>query len=299
MLDCYLSALNGSPSKRTARRIIVGFDHILSAYSDVTLLKEGGQKAAYRATDPALGLVVIKIGRYPSASALERIRREVSVLREIESPYYPKSLGFRTLDPDLFVITEEYVDASPLTCCMEAFAVPQKALGLLHGLALGLDVLWQRRIVHRDVKPDNILVTPSGTPKIIDLGIARLLDADSLTETLNARGPCTPVYAAPEQLKNRKAHIDTRTDQFGLGIVFLQLLFGGRHPFDPRVVGSGESIVHNILSGAWAKTEIAALRLPEAFSTMASRLLGSEPYKRYRNSAALLDAIRICEEAYS
>ena len=277
----------------------MGFDHVLSAYTDVTLLKEGGQKVVYRATDPALGLVVIKIGRYPSMPALERIRREVSVLREIESPYYPKNLGFRTLEPDLFVITEEYVEGSPLACCMEAFTAPQKALRLLQELVLGLDVLWQRRIVHRDVKPDNILVTPPGTPKIIDLGIARLLDADSLTQTLNARGPCTPVYAAPEQLKNRKAHIDTRTDQFGLGIVFLQLLFAGRHPFDPRVVGSGESIVHNILSGAWARAELAALRVPQAITTMASRLLGGEPYKRYRNTAALLESVRMCREAYS
>ena len=79
-------------------------DHLLSAYSDVTLLKEGGQKAAYRATDPVLGRVVVKIGRYPSALALERIRREVMVLQEIQSPFYPKNLGFKTVGPDLFVI---------------------------------------------------------------------------------------------------------------------------------------------------------------------------------------------------
>jgi serine/threonine-protein kinase len=128
------------------------------------LLKEGGQKAAYRATDPTLGRVVVKIGRYPSPVALERIRREIAVLQSIESPYYPKNLGFKTLDPDLFVITEEYVESCALPSCMEAFAKPQRAVRFMHELVYGLDVLWQRRIVHRDVKPDNILVTPSGTP---------------------------------------------------------------------------------------------------------------------------------------
>jgi eukaryotic-like serine/threonine-protein kinase len=203
------------------------------------------------------------------------------------------------LDPDIFVITEEYVESRPLTYCMEAFATPGSSIRFVHNLVHGLDVLWQRRIVHRDVKPDNILVTPSGRPKIIDLGIARLLDADSLTHSLNARGPCTPVYAAPEQLKNRKAQIDARTDQFSLGIVLLQLLFTGRHPFDPAVVGSGESIVHNILSGVWAKGALSALRVPQQIEKTVTRLLGDEPFKRYRSTAAILEALRSCEEASS
>lgn len=153
----------------------MAFDQVLSAYSNVALLKEGGRKAAYRATDSALGVVVVKIGRYPSDAALERIRREFSVLQEIESPYYPKVFGFRTLDPDLFVITEEYVESMPLSSRLAAFSDPRRAFRLLHELVLGLDVLWQRRTVHRDVKPDNILLTPTGSPKIIDLGMPLFL----------------------------------------------------------------------------------------------------------------------------
>lgn len=63
-------------------------------------------------------------------------------------------------------------------------------------------------------------------PCIIDLGIARFLDLESLTRTISPMGPCTPIYAAPEQLTNNKALIDPRTDFFGLGIIALELYLG-------------------------------------------------------------------------
>jgi serine/threonine-protein kinase len=271
------------------------YENILGSYTDVVLLKEGGQKAAYRANDPIHGRVVVKIGRYPSASALERIRREVEVLRCLKSSYYPKNIDFRTEAPNLFVIVEEYVESQPLSALLTSFSSPPAALRLLKQLVVALDIIWQKRVVHRDLKPDNILVLADKSPKIIDLGIARLLDEDSVTKTVNVRGPCTPAYAAPEQLKNRKAQIDQRTDQFGLGIVFVQLLLNGRHPFDPNVVGSGDSIPTNILSGNWARATFKALKHAASVEVLITKLLGPEPHNRYRNCDALIRAIETCE----
>jgi len=271
------------------------FDKILRSYTDVVLLKEGGQKAAYRARDPKHGQVVVKIGRYASGNALERIRREVQVLRGVASAYYPKNIDFRTEPPNLFVIVEEYVDSQPLSANLTNLHNPRTALLFLKQLVLGLDIIWQKRIVHRDLKPDNILVLADMSPKIIDLGIARLLDEDSLTPTINARGPCTPAYASPEQLKNRKAQIDQRTDQFSLGILFVQLLLKGGHPFDPHVVGSGDSIPTNILNNSWSRAAFKQLGPPPSLEALASKLLGPEPYNRYRNSDPLLKAIEQCE----
>ena len=215
---------------------------ILGDYLDVVLLKQGGQKAAYRGRHPAYGQVVVKIGTYASLNGLKRIQREVEVLRGLSSVYYPRNIAFTTNPPNYFVIVEEYVPSTPLSYCLDQFLKPKDSLGFLKHLVTGLSVIWDKRVVHRDVKPDNILVLADATPKIIDLGIARLLDDESLTRTINAREPCTPNYAAPEQLKNRKAQIDQRADQFGLGIVFVQLALGGDHPFDPSVVGGGDSI---------------------------------------------------------
>jgi eukaryotic-like serine/threonine-protein kinase len=272
------------------------FEEILAQYSDVALLKQGGQKAAYRAIDKQYGPVVVKVGQVSSAQGLERIRREVSTLQQIESEYYPRQIDFRTLPDGGFVIVEEYVPSHPLSECLTEYGDPGRALALLKHLIEGLDLLWQRRIVHRDVKPDNLLIPAEGPPKIIDLGIARLMDAESLTQTINGRGPCTPVYAAPEQLKNRKARIDPRTDQFGLGIVFLQLLLGGCHPFDPALVGRGDSIVYNILADAWARPALATLGLAEPWRALVSGLLGNEPFRRFRDANRLRQKIAECEK---
>ena len=107
-----------------------------------------------------------------------------------------------------------------------------------------LDVIWRRNVVHRDIKPANILITPAGEPRVIDLGIARFLDDTSLTASIACCGPATPIYAAPEQLINRKAMINVRTDFFLLGILVLELMHGF-HPFDPQHVGNQNSLIEN------------------------------------------------------
>lgn len=190
------------------------FDHtdVLSAYTNPILIKHGGQKVVYRASDPARGEVVLKVGQYSSPSSLERIRREVSVLKDIDSDYYPKNYDFQELSNDRFLIIEEYVDALPPSDCFQDFREPKSILEFIIHLVTGLTIIWDKRVVHRDLKPDNILIRQNGPPKIIDLGIARLLDLESLTRTLAMRGPCTPIYAAPEQLANRKTEISVRTD---------------------------------------------------------------------------------------
>lgn len=276
------------------------FNHqdILSAYSNPILLKEGGQKVVYRVTHPTHGESALKIGQYSTPQSLERIRREVAVLKDIDSEYYPKNYDFEVLSNDRFLILEEYIDSKPLSSHLQDYADPKHALGLIEHLVKALKIIWEKRIVHRDLKPDNILILPSAPPKIIDLGIARLLDMDSITRTLAMRGPCTPIYAAPEQLTNRKTEITTRTDQFNLGIILLQLLMRGKHPFDPTVVGSGASTVDNIMRGKWAKATLNAAEFA-ALRTLLTRLLGREPYQRYRNDELLMTDLRKASEAYS
>ena len=264
-------------------------------YLDVVLLKQGGQKAAYCGRHAEHGQVVVKIGTYTSPNGLKRIQREVEVLRGLSSIYYPRNIAFSTTAPNNFVIVEEYVPSVPLSSCLDQFSKPAKALAFLNHLVQGLSIIWDKRVVHRDIKPDNILVLPDGTPKIIDLGIARLLDDESLTRTFNARGPCTPNYASPEQLKNRKVQIDQRADQFGLGIVLVQLLLNGAHPFDPIVVGSGDSIVANILAATWSRARLQQCSHPLSIQALAEKLLGHEPFQRYRTTALLLAAITDCQ----
>ena len=114
----------------------------------------------------------------------------------------------------------------------------------------GHSVIWDKNIVHRDLKPENIIIRPNGMPCIIDLGIAGFLDLESLTKTISPMGPCTPIYAAPEQLTNNKNIIDPRTDFYGLGIIALELYLGV-HPFDSTYVGNQYSIVENIMQNKY------------------------------------------------
>lgn len=276
--------------------IAENFQDILATFPDAQLLKEGGQKAVFLITHPKYGKAVLKVGNYASSQTLERIQREVRTLREIDSAYYPKIFDFQVLPDNRFLIIEQYVDCIPLSSCLDQYADPIKVLVLLRELVIGLKIIWEKQIVHRDIKPDNILIASNGQPIIIDLGIARLLNEESLTQTLALRGPATPLYAGPEQLLNRKANIDIRTDQFNLGIITLQLLMKGIHPFDPAIVGAGENIVENILAGRWYR---GVFSNPDilCLQPLVEKLLGKEPYMRFRTPDTLMRQIDECLEA--
>jgi serine/threonine protein kinase len=254
-------------------------DDILASFPGTQPLGKGGQKVVFTFDHPEFGKRVLKIGCYASPSALERIRREVGVLKELHSPYFPTHFSFELVNPNRYFITEEFLDGPTLDEAFASFDCEASACMLAHYLLLGLTVLWEKRVVHRDLKPQNIIIC-SDFPRIIDLGIARLLDEESLTLSAAPFGPCTRHYAAPEQLENRKRDIDQRTDQFALGIVLSQALLHGQHPFAPQVMG-GDSIPQNILCNVWARDQLAT-SISGPMLAFLERLLGHEPYMRYR-----------------
>jgi serine/threonine protein kinase len=229
------------------------YEDIIAQYNVVATLGQGGQKIVFAVDHPQYGSCVLKIGAFKSQMSLERVIREVETLRAISSQYYPKEFAFQVVDSHRFYILEERIDGQPLSSQMNRFSSASAATKLVIQIVNGLMLLWERRIVHRDVKPANIIITPTGNPRIIDLGIARLLDLASLTHSLAPFGPCTPNYASPEQLQNRKHEINHRADQFCVGTIYGQLLLRGSHPFDPSVVGDGQSIPENIINGRWAR----------------------------------------------
>ena len=256
-------------------------DDILARFPNPMPLGGGGQRKVFAIEHPQFGETVLKIGAYESQQGLERIQREVQVLSSIQSDYYPRHYAFQIVDGNRFFIIEERLAGKPLTDYVDAFTLPSEATALLQQLTTGLRLLWDARIVHRDVKPANIIITAERQPKIIDLGIARLLDLESLTATQGYRGPCTPSYASPEQLRNLKHAINHRSDLFSLGIVYAQLLLGGLHPFDPGVVGSGETIPENILDDSWSRERFDGDEL-RAVRPVLAKMLGHHPYERYR-----------------
>ncbi len=265
-------------------------DELVRRCSDVISLAEGGQKKVLAAVHPEFGPVVIKYGEYRYSSSLERISREVALLREIESRYYPKQYEFLIEPVDrVFLVVEERLDAVELTRVKNRFSSDAEISGLLAHLVCALNVIWQRNVVHRDIKPANILITCDNEPRIIDLGIARFLDDTSLTASIAGRGPATPIYAAPEQLVNRKAMINVRTDFFLLGILVLELMHGF-HPFDPQHVGNQNSLLENIMLGSYVPVDQDRDGRLVGF---VERVLQTQPFKRLRTVDALMTQLRM------
>lgn len=270
------------------------FDDLIHRCSDIKLLAEGGQKKVWSATHPDYGAIVIKHGGYRYTNSLERIEREVALLQEIKSRYYPKNYQF-LIDPVRreFLIVEEHLDAVELTYVRDRFTTDSQIRELLAELFCALDVLWQRNVVHRDIKPANILITPENYPRIIDLGIARFLDATSLTATIAGQGPGTPIYAAPEQLQNKKAMINVRTDFFLLGLLILELMHGF-HPFDPNYVGNHNTLVENIITGNYVAPDPGRDAKLVGFI---QRVLEPQPFKRFRTVDAAMGSLELERES--
>lgn len=261
----------------------ININEVFNICSDVEELFDGGQRKTFKATHPNYGSVVLKTGNYESLASLERIKREIECLRSIDSTYFPKNYEF-TICPNNreYLIIEEYIKSKQLSEIKNYYNSEQKIIKLLKELILGLQILWSKRIVHRDIKPDNILITAEFRPKIIDLGIARFLDLESLTKTIYVSGPCTPVYASPEQLLNKKQFIDMRTDFFCIGIILLELHLGF-HPFNPLKVGNELSIPDNIVRGLYVSPSYKTTTTQ--FEYLINKLLKPQPFQRFRHYA--------------
>lgn len=249
------------------------------AFTLIKNLKPGGQKNVYLIQHQNYGTCVLKVGKCSSSSGLQRIKREVEILKDIDSQYFPKNFEFTYCDDGKFQIIEQYIESKNLSECKEYFTDENTIINLFLQLIDGLKLLWDKRIVHRDIKPDNILIKSNLTPAIIDLGIARDLQGESLTQTILQRGPCTPVYASPEQLSNDKDNIDIRTDFFALGIIMAEL-FLKTHPFSPELVGKGMSIIENISDGNYSLNSYRIMS--DEFQEVIRKLLEVKPYNRYR-----------------
>lgn len=244
------------------------------------------------AEHPNFGPVVIKYGEYRFTASLERITREVDLLRDLESRYYPNHFEF-FVEPVQreFLVVEERLDAVELEGARDRFGGYDSVLQLLRHLVCALRILWARNVVHRDLKPKNILITLQDEPRVIDLGIARFLDEDSITQSLAPRGPATPIYAAPEQMMNKKSMINSRTDFFLLALLCLELIHR-HHPFDPAHVGNQKSAIENIASGIYVHPPNDC---PEMLAEFIEKNLSPRPFQRMRTVKSVMDHLDMDE----
>ena len=261
----------------------------LGAYRLERELGQGGMGTVWlarRADGRFEGMAALKLLNLAlvSATGQERFRREGSVLARLAHPGIARLLDAGVGASGQPYLVLEYVDGQPI----DAFA-RERALSEAARIRLFLQVLaavghaHANLIVHRDLKPSNIFVTTDGTVKLLDFGIARLLDAESVNDrsmlTLAGGRTFTPLYAAPEQVHG--ADLTTATDVYALGVL-LYVLLSGRHPTAEGARTPAECVT------ALLDAEPARLGLGD-LDTILAKALRKAPGERYQTVAAFGD----------
>jgi len=218
-----------------------------------------------------------------SASARERMRQEALLLLQIDHPNVVRA--FQVLeDGGRLGLVLEYMPAGDLARRLGAGAMPwRQAVEVMVSILAGLQALHHRHLVHRDIKPGNILMAADGTPKITDLGVARDPYARMKTQTGMVIG--TAEYMAPEQIQ--AAAVDARTDIYAAGIVLFEMLLG-RTPF------AGLSDFEVRVAHVQSPPELGPLAsvCPEAIIRAVARALAKDPADRFESATGFSRALQ-------
>ncbi|MDQ1348837.1 MAG: Non-specific serine/threonine protein kinase [Acidobacteriota bacterium] len=273
----------------------------IGGYEIVRLLGEGGMGAVFlaRRTDPQFQqLVAIKLVRsaLPSAVALARFVGERQTLAQLAHPNIARLLDGGSTEEGLPYLVLEFVEGLPIDRFVDERGLTLEArLDLILAVAAGVEHAHGHLVVHRDLKPGNILVTGDGVPKLLDFGIAKLLgDDEAEPERRTSTRVLTPAWASPEQILGRP--ITTATDVHALGLLLYRLL-AGAHPFE-RDEGNAIATARAICELEPVKPSLAAVDpalgrcLAGDLDTIVLRALAKEPQRRYPSVTALVDDLR-------
>jgi serine/threonine protein kinase len=198
-------------------------------YTCEGIIKTGGQGSVFKMKHPENGECALKV---TAPVFYERVERETEVLKSIDDPTMYKLIDYGhfqirgQLCP--YTITV-FIEGDDLQSVLrsEGAINEDRVKKILVSVCTALNIMWRKRIVHRDIKPDNIMIRNDRSAVLIDLAIARLVDRTSLT--LDGHWLGTPGYMSPEQAKAVKT-LTVKSDVFALGIIGYQALTG-QHPF--------------------------------------------------------------------
>ncbi len=206
------------------------------SYSECIQIGKGGQKTVYRVK---AGSSIFALKIIPNSSDA-RVKQEIGILTSLQCSNVPHVYESEIVVDDvtgdeMLYMIEEFIDGSSLRSILQAKGCIDIVLGsrILETLLRIECTLEERQIIHRDIKPDNIMITRNATVYLIDFGIAKVVTADSLTLTSQIHGPCTPLYAPRELAENARRQQDVRTDLYQIGVSLYES-FAGENPFKPK-----------------------------------------------------------------
>lgn len=210
---------------------------LVSNLTNVHLLSRGGQRVVFSAGHTSHGSVVVKFTIIDNPTKVSRADREILAIKQVEAlcsnipKIYEHSQA--TLHGDTYyVVLEQRIEGQTLEQILNSGQILdlKSAVSLLEALLTCCSVLEEKHLVHRDIKPANIIKDSAGKFWLIDFGIIRHLDLVSITNSGDQYGPHTPGYAPPEQFRNSKSEIDSRSDIFSIGMT-VRTAVTGKNPF--------------------------------------------------------------------
>jgi serine/threonine-protein kinase len=258
---------------------------VLSHYRLEERLGAGGMGVLYRATDLKLGrAVAVKLlARHlvTDETAKARFVREARAASALDHSNIANVHEIGEEDGELFIVMALY-DGETLARRLEKGRLPvDEAIGVLRQVGLGLEAAHRAGIVHRDIKPSNILRTSSGTLKILDFGVAKLLDESQAKMTQAGQPIGTVLYMSPEQLTGKQ--VDARSDLWSLGVLGYEALAG----VSPFQTDSSAATTKRILDDD--PPSLATVPgVPAWLAELMSQLLRKNPAERPQSASELL-----------
>src|SRR2546423_4482851 len=278
---------NGVPNNKKSSSAA----ELLADLGDYELLEEigrGGQGVVYRAKQRRLSrtvpLKVIGLGHWATQAHLKRFRLEAEAAASLEHPGIVPIHEVGERDGSCYFSMkfieggqlDEVVRREPMTI--------RRAVELIAKVARIVHYAHEHRILHRDIKPGNILLDQKGEPHLTDFGLARLVETEStVTRTMEVLG--TPSYMAPEQAMGNNAQLTSATDVYGLGAVFYQLLTG--HP--PFAGGTTYETIRLLLDTEPRQPRLWNPKIDRDLSTICLKCLEKDPKRRCSSALALAE----------
>jgi len=233
-----------------------------------------------------VALKIIKRGM-DSEAIIERFAREREILAALNHPYIARLIDGGTTDDGLPFFVMEYVEGLPLDeFCRRQNLSETARLELFRKICAAVSLAHQKLIVHRDLKPSNILVGEDGTPKLLDFGIAKLLDADAARETQTNQRVLTPAYASPEQMRGEI--VSTASDVYSLGVILSEMLGIQNSKF--KIQNSSKPASNYRTNEQNTKTK--PQNLNGDLSNILAMSLREDPLRRYGSSEAFSEDVR-------
>lgn len=265
----------------------------IGRYKVIEELGRGGMGVVYRGEDPVLERqVAIKVlpPKKMNPKSIERFLREAKTAARLDSPYIVKIHDIGQID-DIHFIVMEYVEGSSLSDLIEYEEIPpyetlRKRLSIFRQVLEAVSYAHQNGVIHRDLKPDNIMVNKSGQVKVMDFGLAFFMGHHSLTEIGQVMG--TAAYVSPEQAAGKLT--DPRTDIYSLGVILFELITG-RWPFS---ASNPLEMFRKVMEEPPPSPKVFNQETPLALEALVLRALRKKPEDRFASVAEMLESLDLC-----